>query len=224
MPNIHLKEDNIHALPLEPGKRDTIYWDTITYGLGLRVFYTGSRSYVVRQRISSGNLSHKSLGPIDGLTLQSARNATRYRIKKAYPEHTDIRHHHVRNERIRRSEQTVQCQYTKEKVHWFKTKRKDAKYCCQAHYHMDYDRDYYDNTATKTIVINPTVTSLPDVIYLPDETPERQSDIALLQHQLDQMEEHLNQIVEEKVQIKLEQIIETLTGNLLTILTTKLGD
>lgn len=56
---------------LKPGKSDTIVWDTITPGLGVRVRPSGFRGYVFHQR-GSGQTRRISLGLV---TLKSVRDA-----------------------------------------------------------------------------------------------------------------------------------------------------
>lgn len=216
MPTTFLKEDNVQILPVKDGGRDTIYWDSSTQGLGLRVYNTGNRVYVIRYTTGSGHISHKTLGSADRLTLQAARSATQYRKRKAAEKLGNIYTGPKRTHQSR-VEREIQCAYTKEGVHTFKTKNKYAKYCCTGHYHLNYNRTVPDNY--KATNISPAKDSIPDVIYLPDETQERTSDLALLQHQLDQMERRIDQLVEEKLEEKLQQMAETLVCNLFALFT-----
>lgn len=222
MPIIRLKEDTVTTLPI-PSARDVYYWDSYTAGFGVRVYYNGNRVYVVRYQNDKGKQSLKTLGRVDHLSLQTARRDA-HSFKRNPTKTTDKI---IKRRRQSRPLQEIQCAYTEKGVHHFKSKREDAKYCCTEHYHLDARTYKYNNKPAPMksyAPYNPTITTSPDVIYLPDETPEKNdTDFALLQHQLDEMNQNIEQIIEDKVNEKLQEMLETLTSNLFTLLTSKLG-
>ncbi|MDD5033156.1 MAG: integrase family protein [Methylococcaceae bacterium] len=70
---INFTKGALDAIPIPaPGKRET-YHDTKTPGLQLRVTDTGSKTFVVRRRVRSGNAERVTLGTYPAMTPEQAR-------------------------------------------------------------------------------------------------------------------------------------------------------
>ena len=65
-----------------PPGREAVLWDTIVQGLGLRIRPTGRRTWIVHRRLRGGVVK-RTLGPLDALTIDDARQDARALIAGA---------------------------------------------------------------------------------------------------------------------------------------------
>lgn len=100
---INFTKGNIDALPTPPQGQRATYHDTKTPGLQLRVTSAGSKTFVVRRRVSSGEAERVTLGTYPAMTPEQAR-------KKALEVNTDIAKgiSPMERKRAERAEMTLQ--------------------------------------------------------------------------------------------------------------------
>jgi hypothetical protein len=227
-----LTEESIPTLPApEEGSnlKYRIFWDNKLAGFGVRVLSSGKRTYIVQYRNINGNYEQTTIGDVDEIELKRARSKYR-RYRNTY------RLHRIKIAAQKRKEQmktkrdynkpapafTIECGYVKEGVHFFKTKKENAKYCCQAHYHANYNRGYYDLSSAPTLITNAKINNSESVIHLPDQSKtkwvapdEHTQSIALLQNQLDQLEAKFPEMIRKAVEQHIEQMFANLLNKLL---------
>ncbi|MVF24956.1 DUF4102 domain-containing protein [Methylocaldum sp. BRCS4] len=72
---LNFTKSALDAIPLpDPGKRAE-YWDAKIHGLQVRVTSTGSKSFYVKRRASSGQVERVKLGSYPSMTIEQARKA-----------------------------------------------------------------------------------------------------------------------------------------------------
>lgn len=80
MATISFTAPRVAAFQCEPGKRQSIHWDTDTPGLGLRITAGGARAYIFESRLH-GNTVRITIGTANAWPLKKARTeAARLRV------------------------------------------------------------------------------------------------------------------------------------------------
>jgi integrase len=83
MPKLRLTDAAIKRLP-PPAEGSLIYWDTLTTGLGLRITYGGTRTFVLQARVLKEGRwidQKRSLGRYPGLSLADARQSAKVELE-----------------------------------------------------------------------------------------------------------------------------------------------
>lgn len=218
MTALELTEEAVQSLPV-PDIRygSVVYWDTYLRGFGVRVHNSGRRVYVVRYR-NSGAYVQRTVGIIDEYNIEDAREQAKLLIRLSSPRPAESDRPApipIRPGSYKRAQRyRIQCGYTKGKegIHWFVGNRENAKFCCQSHYHLAHNHQFYGLSDSYSVVVKPPTPR--------EKKSDFSQDLALLQSQLDSLENRLPELINQHV----TQMLDTLFANLTTLLTTRLGE